>query len=80
MKKEEKIAYLKEHHESAWIASRKKIEDVLSDSQPLLCMCGALATGLHEMHCRRFNARVDSETLKELKNLFRKTKTETSGV
>jgi hypothetical protein len=34
------------------------------------CLCGRLATGLHENGCRRFKNAVNSETVKRLKNLL----------
>lgn len=72
MKKDEKMTYLKEEHWSKWITTRDQVEDRLSDRQPLWCICGTLATGYHEMGCRRFQAKVDSETIKELKDLLPK--------
>ena len=34
--------------------------------QTMFCICGKLATGLHEKNCRRFNEKVDKETARKL--------------
>lgn len=70
MTKRNKIEWLKIHYWSEWASTRQKIADKLSDSQDIFCCCGALATGLHESRCRRFNDKVDSITCKELEHLL----------
>lgn len=72
MKKDEKMAYLKEKHWGKWTNTRNQVQEKLSDRQTLWCVCGTLATGFHEKVCCRFQAKVDSETIKELKDLLPK--------
>lgn len=71
MKKEEKLNYLKENHTREWLSTRGQVFTELSDQQSIFCCCGKLATGLHEYHCRKFNSKVDSETIKKLKHLLK---------
>jgi len=71
MKLEEKINVLKNKHYRKWIETKNKVADELSDRQGFKCICGRLATGFHEMNCRRFNNKVTSETVKRLKHLLK---------
>lgn len=70
MRIDQKVAHLKEHHFSEWLKTRQEVEDRVSRSFSMFCLCGRLATGLHERSCRRFQAKVDSETAKELSHLL----------
>lgn len=70
MKKQEKITYLRTNHPNKWADERKKVNDKFSDKQDFFCCCGKLATGLHEMSCRKFNDIIDNETIKNLKHLL----------
>ena len=70
MKIQEKIDYLQNNHFSKWLAARQSVENDLSYKQPMFCICGRLATGLHERSCRKFNSKVNSETVKRLKDLL----------
>jgi hypothetical protein len=70
MKEAEKINQLQDNHFPEWVKTRKATEDELSDKQSMFCICGRLATGLHEMNCRRFRNKVNSETVKKLKHLL----------
>lgn len=63
------IDYLQEHHFSEWLQMYKKVEYELSDKQELFCICGKLATGFHEMTCRKFHKKIANETVKRLKHL-----------
>ena len=49
-----------------WLTTRQAVENELSDKQPMFCLCGRLATGLHEMGCKRFKDRILKETIKRL--------------
>lgn len=62
----EKIEYYKNQNFQTWLKTRNQIFDELSDMQTMFCVCGRLATGLHEKNCRRFNKKVDKETAKKL--------------
>ena len=71
MKKEEIINYLQENYFSDWVATRQLVENELSDKQSIFCVCGRLATGLHERNCRKFNNKVTNETVKRLRYLIK---------
>lgn len=71
MELKEKIRYLKEHHPREFAQTREKVFDMMSDAQPLVCTCGHIATGFHEMHCGKFNRAVDRKTCALLKDLIR---------
>ena len=71
MKLNEKINLLRDKHYTKWIETKEKVSDELSDVQGFRCICGRLATGFHEMNCRRFGNKVASETAKRLKHLLK---------
>jgi len=66
MKKHEKLKVIKSKNLDLFVKTRQQVFNELSDQQTMFCCCGKLATGLHESHCRRFNDKVDSETIKRL--------------
>lgn len=66
MKFEEKMEIIRREHFALWLKTRQEMFDKLSDEQSMFCVCGRLATGLHEMNCRKFNQKVDQETVKKL--------------
>jgi hypothetical protein len=70
MKINEKIEYLQDNHFSDWLNQRVIVFDKLSDRQSMFCICGRLATGLHETNCRKFNNKVNAETVKQLSHLL----------
>ena len=70
MKKCEKIDYLVNNHFFDWLNTRTKVDNELSDKQGMFCMCGRLATGMHESNCTRFRNKVDTETIKRLEHLI----------
>jgi len=70
MKLYEKLNYLQSHHMKDWLITKQQIENDLSRSQSRYCICGRLATGLHEMHCTRFRNRVITQTVKILAHLI----------
>jgi hypothetical protein len=69
----DKLEYLQENHFNDWLKTRKEVDAELSGRQSLFCVCGRLATGFHETSCRRFNNKVNSETVKRLKHLLKET-------
>lgn len=71
MKLSEEIELLKKSHLSEWISTRSEVFDELSSSQTMVCCCGKLATGLHELSCKKFNKKVDHETTKRLEHLIK---------
>lgn len=70
MKLIDKIRHLEEHHFSEWLDTRRAVENEFSSQQSMWCVCGRLATGLHERYCKRFNNKVNSETVKRLQHLI----------
>jgi len=66
----EKLEILLNNHFQLWLETQKKVEDELSQNQPIRCVCGRLATGLHEMNCQRFKNKVKRETVKRMKHLL----------
>lgn len=54
-------------HFSEWVTTRQKVEDEISDRQTMFCICGRLATGLHESSCQKLRREVDRQTLVRLK-------------
>ena len=72
MNKLEKLTYLKNIDFNVFSQTRHKVKMKLSDRQTLLCCCGQLATGLHEDQCKKFNDKVDAETINRLIHLLLK--------
>jgi len=70
MKTTEKLVYIQNNHLSDWLKTRSKVENEFSNRQKVFCLCGRLATGLHESHCEKFNNAVTRETLARLKYLL----------
>ena len=70
MKIREKLEILQTKHMGYWLKTRRQVLDELSDRQSMFCVCGRLATGLHENNCRKFNDKVTRETVNRLKHLL----------
>lgn len=70
MKFQEKLKYIEDNHLGEWIKTFQEVENEISDSQSMFCVCGKLATGLHERSCIKFRDKVNKETLKRLKHLI----------
>lgn len=64
-----KLEYLQTHRYDAWLEEFRRVETELSDKQLMFCVCGRLATGLHERLCRKFRDRVIRETAERLDHL-----------
>lgn len=71
MKQQEKIELIKQKDFRKWVDTWKIVKDELSDKQTFVCVCGRLATGFHEINCRKFKNKVESETVKRLKDLLK---------
>ena len=67
----EKIQYLSDKHFGEWFTERQKVTDKISNSQDIWCVCGRLATGLHENSCRKLQNKINSETAKKLEHLIK---------
>jgi hypothetical protein len=70
MKKEDKINYLKNNYLGEWLKSWNRNNNILSEKQSMFCVCGKLATGLHERSCKKFNDAVNNSTLQDLNYLL----------
>jgi hypothetical protein len=66
------LDYLQSNHLGVWLKTRQEVQNEISDRQSMACVCGHLATGLHEMNCRKFKDKVLTETIKKLKHLLPK--------
>jgi hypothetical protein len=71
MKLIEKITYLQENHFGDWLKAMQETRNEMSDRQSMFCVCGRLATGLHENGCKRFRNKIVSETVKKLGHLIK---------
>ena len=71
MKLIDKLKYLQDNHFTEWLTARREAEDEVSSKQSMVCLCGRLATGLHESHCRKFQNKVTSEAVKKLAHLIK---------
>lgn len=72
MKKYEKLTYLTLNHFSLFRETYLKVFSELSEKQEVFCCCGRLATSVHEVHCKKFAAKVEGETIKRLRHLLPK--------
>ena len=70
MKIQEKLEYIQKNHFEEWIKMREEVENKISASQGVICVCGKLATGFHEMHCSKLQDKITEETLKKLEYLI----------
>ena len=70
MKLTEKLKYIQDKHFSAWLITRQEVEAEFSEKQAMFCLCGRLATGLHENNCRKFKDAVTKEAVKRLQHLI----------
>jgi hypothetical protein len=71
MKQREKIEYLENNHFGEWFTTSKSIREEMSNTQDMWCVCGRLATGLHESMCTKFRNKITSETVKRLSYLLK---------
>lgn len=72
MTKNEKIAWLQQHASGSYARARTKAEQELDNLTPMFCFCGKLATGLHTSHCRKYQERLKTKIVDELKDLIPK--------
>ena len=60
------------HAPGPYARVREKALTELDELTPVFCFCGALATGLHTACCRRFQERLKTKIIKELKDMIPK--------
>jgi len=70
MKTKDKLIYLQDNHFGEWLKTRQEVSNDISDRQSVFCVCGRLATGLHESSCRKLQNKITSETVKKLSHLI----------
>lgn len=70
MKIAEKLRRIKEKDCNLFMKTRQQVFDELNNKQTMFCVCGKLATGLHTTHCKKFNDKVTTETVKRLSFLI----------
>ena len=73
MKLTEELDILQTNHLGDWLKTRQETEDEMSKKNSIFCICGRLATGLHERNCRKFNNAVIKETVKRLSTLLKES-------
>jgi len=71
IKMSEKLYYLQKNHFKQWQKIKEETENELSDRQPIRCVCGCLATGLHERNCAKFKKKVINETVKKISKMLK---------
>ena len=67
----DKIKYLTENHFGEWMKTKSIVREEISQKQSMFCVCGRLATGLHESNCNKLNKKVARETAKRLSSLIK---------
>lgn len=72
MKYTDKLEYLQANHLMTFLKTRQEVFGELSEQQTIFCCCGKLATGIHEINCKKFNRKVNDETIKRLYTLLPK--------
>lgn len=60
------------HAPGPYARARAQAEQTLDSQTPMFCFCGALASGFHTNHCRKFQERLKTLVIKELKDLIPK--------
>ncbi len=61
-----KMQKLQDKDFNAWLVTRQKAWDELSEKYTMFCICGKLCSGLHEQGCKRFQDAINLRTLKKL--------------
>jgi len=62
----EKLSYIQKYHFDKWLQTRQRVAQEESDRNAIFCVCGKLATGLHELNCRKFNDRITKITVERI--------------
>lgn len=70
MKVIDKIRIFERDYFHEWLDVRQQVDKEFSDKQTMFCVCGRLATGMHERYCKRFNSKVNTETCKRLTRIL----------
>lgn len=70
MTKNEKISWFQQHAQESYIQAQAEAENELDEITPMFCFCGALATGLHTSHCRKFQEKLKTRIISKLEELL----------
>lgn len=73
MKKCEKLTYLIMNHFDLFVETFLQAFNDLAQNQEVFCCCGRVTSYVHEVHCKKFQAKVENETIKRLKHLLPNT-------
>lgn len=65
-----KIRWLQYHVPGPYARARLEAEKELDELTPMFCFCGALATGFHTSHCRKFQEKFKACIISKLKDLL----------
>lgn len=79
MNYKQKLQALKERHFAEWFSARMAVEREMSDAQTMFCVCGRLATGMHERSCPHFRTAVNKATVKRMEHLLEKATAREGG-
>ena len=66
----QKIAKLKSEFFPVWLKTYDECSEEVSNEHSMFCVCGRLATGLHESSCAKFRKEVEKRTVKKLEHLL----------
>lgn len=72
MTKNDKIAWLIQHAPGPYARARAEAMNELDDMTPIFCFCGALATGFHTSHCKKFQERLKTKIISKLNGMLPK--------
>ena len=61
---------LKVLHLREWMTAWNDAFDELSRAQSIFCVCGKVASGLHERSCPAFRKKVDGAAIRQLEHLI----------
>lgn len=70
MTKDQKNQWLIQHAPGPYARAKAEAMNELDDITPIFCFCGALATGLHTSHCKKFQERLKTKIIQKLKGLL----------
>lgn len=72
MTKNDKIAWLIQHAPGSYARAKAEAMNELDEMTPVFCFCGALATGLHTSHCKKFQERLKTKIISKLNGMLPK--------
>lgn len=72
MTKNDKISWLIQHAPGPYARAKTEAMNELDDMTPIFCFCGALATGLHTSHCKKFQEQLKTRIISKLNDMLPK--------